>query len=76
VGRLLAVYDGIGQAPVRGMLAGGPRHRHNALLAVAYLHGLTLDELRPEDLEKHDDDYQLVITVRAVKPHMQEEARS
>jgi hypothetical protein len=37
---------------------------------------LTLDELRPEDLEKHDDDYQLVITVRAVKPHMQEEARS
>lgn len=40
----------------------------NALLAIAYLHGLTVDELRPEDLEARDDDFQLVITVRAVKP--------
>ena len=47
----------------------------NALLAVAYLHGLTVDDLRPGDLETHDDDYQLVITVRAVKPHVHEGAR-
>ncbi len=39
----------------------------NALLAVAYLHGLTVDELRPEELEEHDEDFQLVITVHAVK---------
>jgi SAM-dependent methyltransferase len=42
--------------------------RGNALLAVAYLHGLTVDELRAEDLETQDDDFQVVITVRAVKP--------
>ncbi|HSA64823.1 MAG TPA: methyltransferase domain-containing protein [Nitrospira sp.] len=48
----------------------------NALLAVAYLHGLTVDDLRPEEMEAQDDDFQLVITVRAVKPHLHEEARS
>lgn len=47
----------------------------NALLAVAYLHGLTVDELRPEDLEERDDDFQLVITVRAVKPITREGAK-
>jgi SAM-dependent methyltransferase len=40
----------------------------NVLLAVAYLHGLTVDELRPEHLEQQDDNFQLVITARAVKP--------
>jgi hypothetical protein len=40
----------------------------NVLLAVAYLHGLTVDELRPEDLQQRDEDFQLVITARAVKP--------
>jgi SAM-dependent methyltransferase len=47
----------------------------NALLAVAYLHGLTVDELRPDDVEARDDDFQLVITVRAVKPAMHKGAR-
>ena len=47
----------------------------NALLAVAYLHGLTMDELRPEEVEARDDDFQLVITVRAVKPNMHKEER-
>jgi SAM-dependent methyltransferase len=47
----------------------------NALLAVAYLHGLTVDELRPEEMEARDDDFQLVITVRAVKPNMHKEER-
>jgi SAM-dependent methyltransferase len=42
--------------------------RGNALLAVAYLHGLTVDELQPEEVEALDDDFQLVITVRAAKP--------
>ncbi len=40
----------------------------NVLLAVAYLHGLTIDELPTDDLERRDDDFQLVITARAVKP--------
>jgi SAM-dependent methyltransferase len=44
------------------------RTHGNVLLAVAYLHGLTVDELRPGDLEECDDDFQLVITARAVKP--------
>jgi SAM-dependent methyltransferase len=50
--------------------------RGNALLAVAYLHGLTVDELRPADLEQQDDDFQLVITVRAVKPPSDNGGRS
>lgn len=44
------------------------RSHGNVLLAVAYLHGLTIDEVRAEDLDRDDPDYQLVITVRAVKP--------
>jgi SAM-dependent methyltransferase len=48
----------------------------NALLAVAYLHGLTVDDLRPEELEAQDDDFQLVITVRAVKPQVYQGERS
>ena len=47
----------------------------NALLAVAYLHGLTVDELRPEELATRNDDFQLVITARAVKPVMQKGER-
>jgi SAM-dependent methyltransferase len=49
--------------------------RGNALLAVAYLHGLTVDELRPEEVEARDDDFQLVITVRAVKPDVHKKDR-
>lgn len=41
----------------------------NVLLCVAYLHGLTIHELRDEELAYHDPDYPLVITVRAVKPN-------
>lgn len=40
----------------------------NVLLAVAYLHGLTIDEVSANDREWQDEDYQLLITVRAVKP--------
>lgn len=40
----------------------------NPLLAMAYLHGLTVHEFTAEELSHRDPDYELVITVRAVKP--------
>jgi len=40
----------------------------NVLVAIAFLHGLAVQELKPEELETHDPDYQVLITVRAVKP--------
>jgi SAM-dependent methyltransferase len=40
----------------------------NPLVATAFLYGLASAELRPEHLEHRDPDYQLLITVRAVKP--------
>lgn len=39
----------------------------NVLAAVAFLHGLSSTELRPEELSHTDQDYQLLITIRAVK---------
>jgi SAM-dependent methyltransferase len=40
----------------------------NVLAAVAFLHGLATEELRPEELEYRDPDYELLVTVCAVKP--------
>ena len=40
----------------------------NVLVAVAFLHGLAASELRPEELDQHDPDYPLLITVRAESP--------
>jgi len=40
----------------------------NVLTACAFLHGLAAHELRQEELDYHDPDYQVLITVRAVKP--------
>ena len=40
----------------------------NVLVAVAFLHGLAASELRPEELDPHDPDYPLLITVRAESP--------
>ncbi|RJP33191.1 MAG: methyltransferase domain-containing protein [Phycisphaerales bacterium] len=40
----------------------------NVLAAVAFLHGLCAGDLAAEELEHHDPDYQLLITMRAVKP--------
>ena len=40
----------------------------NVLAAVAFLHGLAADELRPEELAHQDPDYQLLLTIRAVRP--------
>ncbi len=39
----------------------------NVLAAIAFLHGLAVEELRREELDHHDPDYQVLITVRAVK---------
>ena len=40
----------------------------NVLVAVAFLHGLAAEELRQEELDHRDPDYEVLITVRAVKP--------
>ena len=36
---------------------------------MAYLYGLSSGELKTPELEYQDPDYQVLITVRAVKPH-------
>jgi len=40
----------------------------NVLVAIAFLHGLAAQELRPGELNHPDPDYEVLITVRAVKP--------
>jgi SAM-dependent methyltransferase len=40
----------------------------NVLVATAYLYGLASDDLRAEELAFKDPDYQLLLTLRAVKP--------
>ncbi len=40
------------------------------LVAISFLHGLTVEELRQEELDHHDPYYQVSITVRAVKPRI------
>jgi len=40
----------------------------NVLAATAFLHGLAAEELRQEELDYCDPDYEVLITVRAVKP--------
>ena len=39
----------------------------NVLVATAFLHGLTVQELRREELDYHDPAYELIIGVRALK---------
>jgi SAM-dependent methyltransferase len=40
----------------------------NVLVAISFLHGLAVEELRQEELDHHDPDYEVLITLRAVKP--------
>jgi SAM-dependent methyltransferase len=40
----------------------------NVLAATALLHGLATSELTPAELDVHDDDYQVIVAVVAVKP--------
>jgi SAM-dependent methyltransferase len=39
----------------------------NVLAAAAFLYGLAVEDLHPEELDADDPDYELIITVRAVK---------
>jgi SAM-dependent methyltransferase len=39
----------------------------NVLTSIAFLHGLAQSELRPAELEHNDPDFEMLITVRAVK---------
>jgi len=41
----------------------------NVLTATAFLHGMAVQELRRKELDYHDSDYEVLITVRAVKPN-------
>jgi SAM-dependent methyltransferase len=41
----------------------------NVLAAIAFLHGLASEELRPRELDYQDPDFQVLITDRAVKPN-------
>ena len=40
----------------------------NVLTAIAFLHGLAKEDLTLAELRHHDRDYQIVLTVRALKP--------
>ena len=46
----------------------------NVLTAMAFLHGLVSEELRQDELNYFDPDYEVLITIRAVKP-LEAEAR-
>jgi hypothetical protein len=39
----------------------------NVLTAFAVLHGLTIEELTQPEIERHDPDYQVLVTIRAQK---------
>jgi SAM-dependent methyltransferase len=40
----------------------------NVLSAVAFLHGMAAEELEEEELDYRDPDYEVIVSVRAVKP--------
>lgn len=42
----------------------------NVLAAVSFLEGLAAEELRPEELDHQDSNYEITITIRAVKPEV------
>jgi SAM-dependent methyltransferase len=42
----------------------------NVLAAIAFLHGLAREDLHREELDYRDPDYEVLITVRAVKPQV------
>jgi SAM-dependent methyltransferase len=43
------------------------RAHGNALAATAFLYGLASEEIRQEELDYHDPDYEVLITVRAIR---------
>ncbi|MBA2514122.1 MAG: methyltransferase domain-containing protein [Solirubrobacterales bacterium] len=55
---------------VREAFPGGQVHVEaygNVLAAVAFLHGLAAEELRPHELEVRDPDFEVIVAARAVK---------
>lgn len=40
----------------------------NVLAATAFLHGLAESELTAEEIDAHDDDYQIIVAIAATKP--------
>lgn len=44
----------------------------NVLSSIAFLHGLSVEDIDNEKLDFHDPDYQMLITVRAQKPKLEE----
>jgi len=40
----------------------------NVLAAISFLHGLAAEEFTKQELDYHDPDYELIITIKAVKP--------
>jgi SAM-dependent methyltransferase len=46
------------------------RAHGNVLVAIAFLHGLAMEELREEELGYFDPFYEVLITLRAVKPEV------
>jgi len=42
----------------------------NVLAAIAFLHGLAAEELGGEELDYRDPDYELLVTICAVKPDL------
>jgi hypothetical protein len=42
----------------------------NVLTAIAFLHGLAVEELHQEELDHCDPDYEVSIAVRAMKPKL------
>lgn len=49
----------------------GARAYGNVLAAIAFLEGLVSEELRREELDYFDPDYEVVVAVRAVKPRQE-----
>jgi glycosyltransferase involved in cell wall biosynthesis len=43
----------------------------NVLVATAFLQGIVLEDLRKEELDYHDPEYEVLITVKATKPAVQ-----
>jgi SAM-dependent methyltransferase len=41
--------------------------RGNVLASISFLHGIALEELRKDELDYNDPDYQVIISVRAIK---------
>jgi hypothetical protein len=42
--------------------------RGNVLAAISFLHGVASEELRRNELDFNDPDYEILIALRAVKP--------